>query len=137
MPGAHLILYHKHPTSARTRFLRLPHGGVCGLDALPADAVLADGAETTVVSHPAMLVRAAEQRLGLAAGSLEGDTGFHCRISTAGGPGDVYLAHFTEIDPPFGAADALGAAFIDLTQARGLAPLELQLLRRAYEHVLG
>jgi len=138
MPPAHLILYHKHPTSARTRFLRLAHGGVCGLEALPADAAIDDsGGAQTVVSHPAMLLRAAERQLGLCAGSLEGDAGFHCRIDAGGTASDVYLARFTAIDPPFEAADAVGAGFIDLTQARGLAAVELQLLRRAYEHVLG
>jgi len=132
-----LILYHKHPTSARTRFLRLAHGGVCGLEALPSDAAIADDAGARVVGHPAMLLRAAERLLGLDSGRLEGDAGFHCRITAGGGTSDVFLAHFTDIDPPFNAADAIGAGFIDLTQARGLPPVELQLLRRAYEHVLG
>ena len=49
----------------------------------------------------------------------------------------MLLARFTAIDPPFSAAEQLGGAFIDLTQARGLPPLELDLLRRAYEVILG
>jgi hypothetical protein len=36
-----------------------------------------------------------------------------------------------------GAAAAAGAEFIDLTAARGLPRVELELLRLAYEHVLG
>lgn len=146
MSAACVILYHKHHTSARTRFLRLGHGGVCGLDGLPTGARIA-AAETgdddapaatgRLLAHPAMLLRTLEERLGLARGSLERDAGFRCRVFAEDGASDVYLAHFTSVDPPFAAADAAGAGFIDLTQARGLPAVELQLLRLAYEHVLG
>jgi len=140
MPDTHLILYHKQSTSARTRFLRFRHGGVCGPEALPADATVDDpggGNAATLLTHPGMLLRATETALDLARGSLASDAGFHCRVFAGADSGDVYLAHFTSIDPPFEAADAAGAAFIDLTQARGLPPAELALLRLAYEHVLG
>jgi hypothetical protein len=134
-----LILYHKQSTSARTRFLRLGHGGMCGPEPLPADAVLSDEADpsATVVSHPAPLIRAAESRLGLSAGSLEAETGFRCRITSAQGPSEVFLARFRSTDPPFDTVAAQGGAFIDLTQARGLPTVELELLRRAYELILG
>jgi hypothetical protein len=140
MPDTHLILYHKQSTSARTRFLRFRHGGVCGPEPLPADATVDDpggGNAATLLTHPGMLLRATETALDLARGSLASDAGFHCRVFAGADSGDVYLAHFTSIDPPFEAADAAGAAFIDLTQARGLPPAELALLRLAYEHVLG
>lgn len=132
-----LILYHKHDTSARTRFLRLAHGGVCAPDPLPAGAALEPQRTSALLTHPAMLLKAAEARLHLARGSLEADGGFRCRVSGDGDVTDVHLARFTAIDPPFAAADAQGACFIDLTQARGLAAIELALLRRAYEHILG
>ena len=141
MPDTHLILYHKQSTSARTRFLRFRHGGVCGPEALPADATVGDpgggGNAATLQTHPGMLLRATEKTLDLARGSLVSDAGFHCRVFASADSGDVFLAHFISIDPPFEAADAAGAAFIDLTQARGLPPAELALLRLAYEHVLG
>jgi hypothetical protein len=44
---------------------------------------------------------------------------------------EVFLARFTSIDPPFDWAEQHGARFIDLTQARGLRDVELQILRRA------
>lgn len=134
-----LILYHKQSTSARTRFLRLAGGGVCAFAPLPEPAELippGDG-PGSLVSHPAPLVRAAELRLGLAAGSLEPDPGFRLRVRGAAGETEVLLARFTAIDPPFAAAAAAGCAFIDLTQARGLPVLELGLLRLAYERILG
>ncbi|MCF7991112.1 MAG: hypothetical protein K9M02_11780 [Thiohalocapsa sp.] len=137
MSEPRLILYHKHGTSARTRFLRLAHGGVCGPDALPAGAELGADEAPAVLTHPAMLLRAAEERFHLPRGSLEPDGGFRCSVSDDGETTEVHLAHFTAIDPPFAAVDAEGACFIDLTQARGLPAVELALLRRAYEHVLG
>lgn len=140
MNNSYLILYHKQSTSARTRFLQHGHGGICGIDALPKSASLdpAHGDKnSTLTTHPGMLLRNAESRLKLTRGSLESDLGFRCRVFAEGVAVDVHLAHFVSIDPPFKAAHNVGAAFIDLTQARGLSSTELALLRLAYEHVLG
>lgn len=49
----------------------------------------------------------------------------------------VLLAAFTGIDPPFAMAERLRGRFIALTEARQLSEVERNLLRRAYEHVLG
>lgn len=139
MPDPRLIMYHKHPTSARTRFLKLDYGGVCGFEALPAEAELSEKTmdDTKLVSHPAFLLRDAESRLGLPSGSLEAEGGYRCKVSSDAGSTEVFLARFTSIDPPFDEAEAQGASFIDLTQARSLAPVELALLRLAYERILG
>ena len=59
------------------------------------------------------------------------------RVVVDGNGADVHLAHFCDIDPPLDAAAAAGGEFIDLTAARGLPRVELELLRLAYEHVLG
>lgn len=134
-----LILYHKQSTSARTRFLRLPYGGICAFEALSESSELMPLGEGpgSLVSHPARLIRAAEQRLGLAPGGLEPEPEFRFRLRGAEGETEVLLARFTAIDPPFESATAAGCAFIDLTQARGLPPLELSLLRLAYEQIMG
>lgn len=139
MSEPRLIFYHKQSTSARTRFLRLDHGGVCGCDALPAGATLL-GEETEnpeSACPPAALIAAAESRLALPGGSLEAERGYCCRVATPDGTIQVYLARFTAIDPPFDEVAVRGAAFIDLTQARGLPAVELALLRRAYEWIMG
>jgi hypothetical protein len=109
-----LILFHKQKTSARTRFLRF------------ADTVLAGGP-----------VPAAEQRMALPAGSLEVVADFQMAVDTAYGPVPVLLAGFTSIDPPFAAAEAIGGRFVAITEARGLPPEELELLRHAYEVLIG
>jgi len=49
----------------------------------------------------------------------------------------VLLAYFTTIDPPFAAAESIGGKFIAMTEARNLAEIERNLLRRVYEYVIG
>jgi hypothetical protein len=136
MQSCRLIIYHKHPTSARTRFFKLSHGGVCGVEPLPVPAQLLDPPDTSVVSHPAKLVGEMEKALGLAAGGLEVDGEFHAWVDVARGPIEVFLARFTDFDPPFEAIDEAGGELIDLAGGRSLAPVELELLRKAYECVM-
>jgi hypothetical protein len=112
--GARLILFHKQKTSARTRFLRF------------ADTVLAFGP-----------VPAAEERMALPVGSLEVVAEFEMDVDTADGTVPVLLAGFTSIDPPFASAEAIGGRFVAITEARGLPSAELELLRHAYEVLIG
>jgi hypothetical protein len=116
MSGAapRLILFHKQRSSARTRFLRF------------ADTVLACGP-----------LPAAEERMALPSGSLEIVADFQRDVDAGAGTVPVLLAGFTSIDPPFAAAEAIGARFVAITEARGLPPVELELLRHAYEVLIG
>lgn len=136
---ARLIMFHKQRTSARTRFLLLADGTVCGFAPLPRLAELMDDdpAPGRVARHPGALVHGAETRLDLPAGSLETMGDFHARVDVAGGPVSVFLAGFTTEDPPFSAAETIGARFVELPEARMLPPTDLQLLRLAYEYLLG
>ena len=137
MSTPRLILFHKQSTSARTRFLRHAYGGVCAFEPLSHTAELAEPAPDAVSAHPAPWLRAAEARLALPVDSLEIEPGFRHTVRDVDGATEVLLARFTGIDPPFSAAESIGGTFIDITQARGLPPLELDLLRRAYEVILG
>lgn len=136
MQPCRLIMYHKHPSSARTRFYKLAHGGVCGSDPLPVPAQLLDEPDSSVVSHPGKLVSEMEQVLGLDAGGLEVDGEFHVWVDVAHGPIEVFLARFTDREPPFEAIAELGGELIDLGGGRSLAQVELELLRKAYECVM-
>lgn len=134
-----LIMYHKQSTSARTRFLAVAYGGVCAFDGLPesvellaADTAVAD----KIAQHPGAVVGQAGRVLGLPPGALEADRGFRSQVMIDGRRVDIFLARLTAIDPPFEVAEANQGRFIDLTQARGLPPAELQLLRRVYQHVM-
>jgi hypothetical protein len=137
MDGAapRLILFHKQKSSARTRFLRFADT-VLAFAPLPASATL-NAESGSVRLHPAAHLRAAEERLSLPAGSLESVSDFSADVATTDGIVPVLLAGFTSIDPPFAAAEAIGARFAPITEARGLPAVELELLRRAYEVLIG
>lgn len=133
-----LILAHKQKTSARLRFLRFPHG-LCAFAPLPALSAVEEAGEgePEVAYHPNAWLRAAEQRLGLDSGALKAETDFRATVQTPDGPVTVHLASFETVDPPFAAAEKLAGCFVAITEARGCAPVEMELLRRAYTAMLG
>ena len=132
-----LILVHKQKTSGRLRFLRLPHGTVAFTPLPPLSDLMEGTASPQVVHHPAVFIQAAESKLGLPAGSLAHEPEFQATVDTPDGPVALHLASFTTIDPPFDEAAALGGKFIAITEATGGMPVEMDLLRRAYEVLLG
>lgn len=134
-----LIVYHKQASSARTLFLRLPYGGVCGLAPLPEQVCLSDEHDDTATPPPGspVLLGEAERCLTLGEGGLCYDESFAERLHTPSGPMQVYLASCTSIDPPFEAVRRIGGDFIALTDVRGIDPVELALLQRAYEQIMG
>lgn len=132
-----LLLAHKQKTSARLRFLRLPHG-LAAFTPLPESSVLLEETgPAPVAHHPAAWLRAAEARLGLAAGSLKAEVDFSATVCAPEGPVSVQLASFETIDPPFAEAASLGGRFVAITEARDATPVERELLRRAYTVLLG
>lgn len=132
-----ILLLHKQKTSGRLRYMRLPAGMLC-FEPLPEDSSLFSSETPHAAAiHPAGFVRQTEEKLGLPPDSIEAVTDFHCWASGPDGDIPILLGGFTSIDPPFAAAEALGGKFINITEARGVAPIELDLMRRAYEHVLG
>lgn len=132
-----IIFFHKTPTSGRTRFLRFAYGGVCGFEPLPAAAQVYEPEELpSVTLHPAPLLKDAAAKLGLDVSLLEAEPEFHEWVDVARGPIQVFLARFTGIDPPLTEMEEQGGTFIELAHARGLPPVELQLLRTAYECVM-
>jgi len=136
---ARMILVHKQGTSARTRFLRFTDG-IVAPEPLPKLAqVLGEdeaGGDAAVLAHPAMLVNAVAGKLGLDTGDIEVETEFRADVDTPEGLSPIYLGRITTIDPPFDAAEKIGARFIAVTEARDLGPSELELLRRAYTCVM-
>jgi hypothetical protein len=130
-----LLCFHKQGTSARTRFVRWPHG-MLAFAPLPGEAIPAEPS-TLVIRPHATVMRAAAGRLGLAEGDLRVETDFVAAFAAPGGMLDIYLLQFATLDPPFAAVEALGGKFIAITEARDVAPAELQLLRQAYEILIG
>lgn len=133
-----VIFVHKQGTSARTRFLLLPYGGVLGFSPLPPLSGPADdGAAGAVVPMSRGIVRLAAERLGLAAGDLAPEDDFAATVATPEGSIHIHLARFTAIDPPFALAERLGGRFVEIAGARAVPPLELIILRKAFETVMG
>jgi hypothetical protein len=132
-----LILLHKQKTSAMVRFLCLSDG-LLAFTPTPAGTRLRDeGWSPAVDVHPAQHMAAATERLGLPAGAIEAESGFRVWLDTPEGDLPVLMGVFTTIDPPVEAAERVGGRFIHMMEARRLNPLDQQLIRRAYEHVLG
>lgn len=132
-----LIILHKQSTSARVRFMTLGDS-VLAFAALPEPAALrAEDYSPTVQFHPTAAIRAAEKTLELTEGALEPVPEFCVWLDTPTGDQAVLLAACTSIDPPFAAAEKRGGKFIAITEARRLPTIEREILRRAYEHLLG
>ncbi|MGZ8218864.1 hypothetical protein [Methylomagnum sp.] len=135
-----VILYHKHSTSARTLFLRHGHGGVCMPQPLPSLATVLDEEAPPPVGaavHPASLAQALCRCLGFPPESIEIDAEFAAQVDTPGQLLPVYLARFKAMDPPREEFAGQGGRFCALTELRGGAAAEMELLRRAYQAVLG
>jgi len=97
-----------------------------------------DDEEGSLVSiHPASVIKQTEEQLGLLTGDLEVEGEYQASVDVADGQINILLARFTSIDPPFELAENIQASFVDLTQARDLAQVELELLRKAYELIMG
>jgi hypothetical protein len=132
-----LVLYHKHSFSGRTLFLNL-NGTVCQFDGLSADSrIVASHVGGNQVSEDVSeLLADAEQRLGLAGGTVELDREFRVAIADAGTPIQIYLARFTTVDPPYEQLAEQDGKFIALMDARRLPATELELLGLAYSTIM-
>jgi hypothetical protein len=140
MNDVRFILYHKQSTSGRTRFFRFAHGGVCGFVGLPTLVQVLDPEErpvSSIVPHPAALLTHIQRQLELQASDLQIDHEYREQVDAPNGIINIYLAHFTTIDPPFATAEKHGGRFTELAQSRDLSRPELELLRRAYQLILG
>jgi hypothetical protein len=137
MSSHRLILYHKHPSSGRTLFLRLDET-VCQFDSIsPSSRVVESNVGGNQVKDDLSdLLADAEQRLGMSSGTLEINREFNVSIDNENTPIQVYLARFTAIDPPQEQLTEREGKFIAMTDARRLPPTELELLRLAYSAIM-
>ncbi|MCU0533525.1 MAG: hypothetical protein MUD14_06485 [Hydrococcus sp. Prado102] len=137
MSSHRLILYHKHPSSGRTLFLRLDET-VCQFDGISPSSRVVESyvGGNQVKDDLSDLLADAEQRLGMSSGTLEIDREFNVSIDDENTPIQVYLARFTAIDPPQEQLAEQAGKFIAMTEARRLPPTELELLRLAYTAIM-
>jgi len=123
-----------------TKFLRQSSQSVCAFEALPKLSTVLDKDERPqddkLLSHPSPLIKQAAEWLGMEQSRLELESEYYEKVDVADGPLTVYLARFKTIDPPEDITNKLGGKFISLTEAVGLPPAEMELLRRAYEVIM-
>ena len=87
--------------------------------------------------HPATLGLSLAESLGWPSELLEVDPDFHEGVETPTGIVDIHLARFTTIDPPHLWVSETVGTFCAITELRGGHPVEMAMLRKAYEHILG
>lgn len=127
-----LILCHKHPFSARMRFVCFGNTVLAVRQKVAVDS-------RQVALHPGSLLAAAAERLGLPIDSLRLEPDFCERLLVPGGTTQVWLGQFAATDPPLEAIEAAAARFVSLPDIPGLGlpDTERDLLRLVYEHLLG
>jgi hypothetical protein len=135
-----LILFHKHPVSARIHFLYFSHGGVCGFKPIPKLASIVDEDledRNDVVIHPTTIASWAERKLNLEFGALQIETEFFERVEVPKGRISVYLAGVKGYEIPDEVMQKNQAKFVSLMECVGIAPVEMLLLQKAYTVVMG
>jgi hypothetical protein len=135
-----LIMYHKSGSSGMTKFLRSDEQTVCVFSALPKLSTVLEKHERPtdekILNHPSSLIKQAADWLGMEQANFEVDSDYCEKVDVADGPLTVYLVRFKTQDPPRDNAEKIGGKFISLTEAVGLPPAEMELLRRAYEVIM-
>ena len=135
-----LILFHKHPASARLQFLRFHHGGVCGFQPLPklASLIEQDTVDATgLVVHPSTITNWGEQQLDLQPGDINAETEFCERVEVPHGNITVYLAGFKGYETPHDKLARYEAKFSNMMECIGMPPVEMLLLQKAYKVIMG
>ncbi len=137
MENDRLIMYHKHPTSARVMFFVL-NGSVCQFDGLPPSSKIVESSisEEGVVEYPETLIARSKKRLGLSDNILEIEKTFQAIVKSSALTLNIYLASFTTVDPPREQLADLGGKFISITEARSLPSVEVELLGLAYSFLM-
>lgn len=135
-----LLLYYKGDISALTLFAQQEIGSICFPHALPAlSSALEEDDELEaekITMHPATLVNSINRILQLDNDLLKPESGFKHYIDTPKGIVTVYMARFMVLDPPHKLMDGLNCSMRTLAELRGRPPAEMELLRRAYVHVM-
>jgi hypothetical protein len=135
-----LILFHKHPVSARMHFLYFQYGGVCAMKPLPKLASIVDQnrvGDTESVIHPSTISNWGEKQLGLPSGVLQTEAEFCERVEVPKGSITVYLAGFKGHTTPDEDVKHCDGRFITLMECVGIAPVEMLLLQKAYGVIMG
>ena len=87
--------------------------------------------------EPAAALNALTAQYGLDAAQLSLVDGFEEWMNSAEGPIRIHLARFTTFEAPRDAIEPSGGVFKPISEMRGTAMVELNLLRRAFNLIMG
>jgi len=140
MRDTRVIIFHKHPVSAKVRFLKFAYGGICGFEPLPQLAEILNDElfedEDKVVTHPVVIARQAEKALGIKDGLLDIASEYLQRVDVPNGVISVYLLGLLDHDTPDETLLKQGASLRLITEIGSLPTAEMELLRRAYVAIM-
>ncbi|PMR73930.1 hypothetical protein C1H69_15830 [Billgrantia endophytica] len=129
-----ILLCHKHPVSARLHFLVPLRAGVVLPQPLPELSVFAEARSSDLVqAHPASALRHLQECLGIGH-TLELVSEFQVGMEVPGMTLPVYLAALPGHDLCPAPTDT---RWIELSKSIGMPWLDRELLRRAYEVLIG
>lgn len=134
-----IIIFHKHPVSAKVRFLKHAYGGICGFDTLPQLATFIDSGlagYSGQAENPNKVCSDAVQKLQLQKGILEVQEDFEKSIEVPGGIICIYLASIKGLDTPDEQLAIQKMSLHLITELRQIPAIELNLLRSAYEAIM-
>lgn len=134
------LLYHLHPLSSRLLFVRHASGSVLTPRPLPflSSPVEDDGADQEL--DPVLQLRLGMQihaGLGFEPGTLVVERKFLRRAEIPRAVVNIHLAKFIALDPPHDEMRAKGGEFRPITELHGGHPVEMTVLRWAYQFLLG
>lgn len=136
-----VILFHKHPMSANLHFVCFPHGGVTAFEGLPALSVVDEQEplidEFNIAVHPSVVSTWVERELDLQSGTLATEVEYCESVEVPGGHIRVYLLGFMQFSVLQKAQLRHGLKLRGLLDCIGLAPVEMQLLKKAYRVIMG
>ncbi|SMF96518.1 hypothetical protein SAMN02949497_3918 [Methylomagnum ishizawai] len=133
------LLYHLQPISARLLFMRHASGSVLAPRPLPflTNPIEDDPPQSKLdLIQQVTLGMRLNASLGFEPGMLVVEPDFLRRAEIPRAVVDLHLARFTSHDPPHEAARLKGAVFQPITELRGGHPVEMAMLRWAYEYLL-
>lgn len=141
MSDIRYVFYHKQQTSARMRFLVFENGSVLSGDPLPALSVVEeverDYDDEDIVEFPANELGQVLESIGLSKTQASLSFPDVATVETAQCQVPIHGVKLTEIDPPFDSIAEHGARFIEMTQARQLNAIDMEIIRRVYVHAMG
>lgn len=141
MTDARFVFYHKQATSARMRFMVFDTGSVLSGAPLPTLSVLEeverDYDEETIVAFPANGLGAVVDGMGIDKKDVAMKFPDVATVQTPQANLPVHGVQFTNIDPPFDEIEKVGGKFIEMTQARQLHHVDMEIVRRIYVHEMG